>query len=316
MAIIFSLSKKDDSKGRNEILIRYKSGNYAARTKSGIYTAPEWYDFVIGNSSDSIYKGKRVITDEMKELQSYHEKQKTRLSEINIIISDALKNTNIDRNNSDWLKDCIDKFYLRGKYTPIIKEAPQQTLLKYVEHFIKEIQSRKDTKTGLPLTKNTIKQYFVFEKHLRDFAKHERKKDYNFSEIDQHFYDRYVSFLQEKQFAQNTVGKNVKVLKTILHEATIQGNNANPYYNSFRVFKEDTDTVYLNESELQQLKDTDFSKTPYIDHTRDRFLLLAWTGCRFSDLGKLSQTDIKGDFITFRQQKTNNKVTIVKLTIK
>ena len=79
MAIIFSLSQKADNTGRNEILIRYKSGKFAARAKSGIYTSPEWYDFVIGNNADSIYKGKRVITDIMKESQSYHEKQKTRL---------------------------------------------------------------------------------------------------------------------------------------------------------------------------------------------------------------------------------------------
>ena len=39
-------------------------------------------------------------------------------------------------------------------------------------------------------------------------------------------------------------------------------------------------------------------------------MLLAWTGCRFSDLEKIGKTDIKDGFITFRQQKTNAKVTI------
>jgi integrase len=43
---------------------------------------------------------------------------------------------------------------------------------------------------------------------------------------------------------------------------------------------------------------------------RDWFLLLAWTGCRFSDLEKVVKTDIKDGFITFRQQKTKHKVTI------
>jgi len=307
MAIIFSLSTKSDIAGCNEILIRYKSGKFAARAKSGIYTQPEWYNFVIGNNPETVFKGKRIITNDMQKIQAYHEKQKTKLSEIYTLINEDVKIS--DRSNSDWLKDSIDKYYQCGKYTPKVKEA-KKTLFQFVESFIKEIQSRKDKETGLPITKNTIKQYFVFEKHLSDFAKQEREKDYDFSEIDQSFYDRYVSFLQKKQFAQNTVGKNIKVLKTILNEATIQGNNTNPYYNSFRVFREDTDTVYLNESELQQLKDTDFSKTPYLDHARDWFLLLAWTGCRFSDLGKVAQTDIKDGFITFRQQKTNNKVTI------
>jgi integrase len=78
----------------------------------------------------------------------------------------------------------------------------------------------------------------------------------------------------------------------------------------FYVFSEESDTIYLNEDELQKLKDTDLSESPFLDRVRDWFLLLAWTGCRFSDLEKVTKTDIKNNFITFRQQKTNNKVTI------
>ena len=217
----------------------------------------------------------------------------------------------VDKNilTSEWLESEIDKKIYPEKYAPKIKETIN-TLFQYIEYFIKEIQNRKDKETGLPLTKNTIKQYIIFEKHLRDFAKYERRKDYDFNDIDESFYDRYVSFLQRKQFAQNTVGKNIKVLKTILNEATTRGYNTKHYYSGFRVFREDTDTVYLNESELQLIKDTDFSNTTYLDHVRDLFLLLAWTGCRFSDLGKIAKTDIRDGFITFRQQKTNNKVTI------
>ena len=74
--------------------------------------------------------------------------------------------------------------------------------------------------------------------------------------------------------------------------------------------QEAIDTIYLNESELQQLKDTDLSKKPYLDRVRDWFLLLAWTGCRFSDLGKITKADINDEYITFRQQKTNNRVKI------
>jgi integrase len=66
----------------------------------------------------------------------------------------------------------------------------------------------------------------------------------------------------------------------------------------------------LDENELKQLKDTDLSKIPHLDRVRDWFLLLAWTGSRFSDLEKVTKADIKDGFITFRQQKTNNKVTI------
>lgn len=310
MALIFSLSQKADSIGRNEILIRYKSGKFAARAKSSIYTNPEWYDFVIGNSADTIYKGKRTITESMKESQSYHEKQKTRLSEISTIISDALKNSNLDRNSSDWLVDCIDRYYQRGKYIPIVEEAKITTLFQFVDKFIATAHTRKDKNTGRVLVHNNIQQYRATEKHLKAFAQSIGKTDFDFSEIDSNFYDKFVSYLQGLEFTQNSVGKHIKVLKTILNEATVQNINTSSSYNQFHVFTEETDTIYLNEKELQQLKDVDLSKTPYLDRVRDWFLLLAWTGCRFSDLSKIAKTDIKDGFITFRQQKTNNKVTI------
>ena len=76
------------------------------------------------------------------------------------------------------------------------------------------------------------------------------------------------------------------------------------------VFKEDVDNVYLNETELQQLKDFDFSAVPHLDRVRDWFLLLAWTGSRYSDLEKISKANIKNGMITYRQKKTNTAVTI------
>ena len=132
-----------------------------------------------------------------------------------------------------------------------------------------------------------------------------------FDEINQKFYDKFVAFLQAKNFTQNSVGKHIRVFKLMMNEAQAKGVCSIPSLQSvFYGFIEDIDTIYLNETELQQLKDTDFSKTPHLDRVRDWFLLLAWSGCRFSDLSKVAKTDIKDGFITFRQQKTNNKVTI------
>jgi len=176
--------------------------------------------------------------------------------------------------------------------------------------FIEEAPNRKDKNTGRLLTSNNIQQYKACEKHLKDFAISMKRKDFEFSDINQAFYDNFVAFLQEKQFTQNSVGKQIKVIKTMLNEATQQGHNTNTNYSNFHVFTEDIDNIYLNEDELQQLKDTDLSKIPHLDRVRDWFLLLAWTGCRFSDLEKVRPTDIKDEFITFRQQKTNTKVVI------
>lgn len=231
---------------------------------------------------------------------------------------------------SEWLDSVIDKALYPDKYKSLIEI---NTLFKFTKMFIEEAPTRKDKNTGRMLTYNNIQQYRATDKHLKIFAERIKKKDFKFDEIDQLFYDSFVAYLQKEiqainekgeldfddfgkpimikeSFTANSVGKHIRVLKLMLNEATIQGYNTSTYYNSFHVFTEDTDTIYLNESELQQLKNKEFSDTPYLDRVRDWFLLLAWTGCRFSDLGKVGKTDIKDGFISFRQQKTNTKVTI------
>ena len=326
MAITFSLSAKADSKGRSEILIRYKSGVYSARAKSGVYSAPDWFDYVKGDNSETPHKGKRVVTDAMQDIHAYHSEQKIKLSEINTAISDTLKNTDTDRTNSKWLLDCIDMYFERGEFAPKVDESKPSTLFQFVAEFINTAPTRKDKKTGRLLSHRSIQKYHSTEKHLKEFAKRLRKKDFQFSDIDQDFYDKFVSYLQTHEitvikdgkpevvtehFTGNTVGKHVQILKLMLNEAQAKGICTIPNLQKmFYVFKENADTVYLDETELQQLKDTDLSKTPHLDKVRDWFLLLAWTGCRFSDLSKITKKDLKGDFISFRQQKTNKKVTI------
>jgi len=224
----------------------------------------------------------------------------------------------------------IDKRLYPEKYKP---KVVIDSLFKFIEKFIEEAPHRKDKKTGRNLTYNNIQQYRATEKHLKAFAENIAKNDFKFEEIDQTFYDVFVAYLQKEipdvdsngkpklnengepillkeSFTANSVGKHIRILKLMLNEANVQGYNTSTYYNTFHVFTEETDTIYLNESELQLLKDKDFSKSPYLDRVRDWFLLLAWTGCRFSDLEKVGKTDIQDGFISFRQQKTNTKVTI------
>ena len=90
--------------------------------------------------------------------------------------------------------------------------------------------------------------------------------------------------------------------------ADVKGLNID--VSEFYVLKEDVDNVYLNEDELRKLQDLDLSERPFLDRVRDWFLLLAWTGSRFSDIEKIDPANIKNNMITYRQQKTNKKVVI------
>ena len=308
MATIYlTLSARSDTNPQKEIRIRFKHGKIDQQAKTNIFIPIEYWD---DNAQQITIPNFRVKNDERKELVKNLTDQSERLNTITSTIQSTFNKTDKNGIAHDWLRLIIDKINFPEKYVPKMEEQENMMLLQFIGKFIKDAPNRKDKNTGRPLTYNNIQQYKATEKHLNDFTKDARKKDFEFTEIDQVFYDKFVAFLQEKSFTQNSVGKHIKVLKLVLREAATQGYSINPCYNYFRVFTEETDSIYLDELELRQLKDADFSKSSHLDHVRDWFLLLAWTGCRFSDLDKIRKTDINDGFITFRQQKTNAKVVI------
>jgi len=239
-----------------------------------------------------------------------------------------------DNLTSDWLEEAIDKKLnpLKYKLEEPEREKPLK-VIQFIDNFVSNAHLRKDKQTGRFLSPNTKKQYVTTANHLKKFAEINKKEDFEFFDLNQKFYSNFVEFLQKeipavdengnplfyedktpkllkKSFTQNSVGKYIRALKVMLNEATRAGINSDSAYNKFHVFNEDVDNIYLDENELTILKDANLKNIPYLDRTRDWFLLLAWTGCRFSDLEKIARTDIKDGFITFRQQKTNTKVTI------
>jgi len=308
MATIYlSLSTKANVDNRQEVLIRFSHGRINQRVKTNIFIPAEYWD---NKAQEIIIPNFRLMNDEKKELKQYLTNKSEKLNTLTSTIQTLFNETDKTDIEPNWLKLIADKLNFPEKYVPKEETPDITTVLQFIDKFISEAPNRKDKSTGRPLTYNSIRRYKATVKHLKDFVKLQKRKDFDFEDVNQEFYDKFVSFLQEKSFTQNSVGKHIQVLKLILNEATIQGYNKNAYYKNFHVFIEDVDTIYLNENELQQLKDTDFSKVPHLDRVRDWFLLLAWTGSRFSDLEKISNTDIKDGFITFRQQKTNTKVVI------
>jgi len=234
---------------------------------------------------------------------------------------------------SSWLEEAIDKSLHPEKYHIEVPKAQPVKVIEFLEQFVSTAHLRKDPLTGRLLSPNTKKQYVTTTNHMKEFAKLNNREDFLFEEINQKFYDNFVTYLQNEiplldengepvlnedgtvklkkvRFTQNSVGKYIRALKVMLNEAAKEGVNNCSYFNNFHVFNEEVDNIYLDEDELLKIKEVDLSGSPSLDKVRDWFLLLAWTGCRFSDLEKISKTDIKDGFITFRQQKTNTKVTI------
>lgn len=195
-----------------------------------------------------------------------------------------------------------------------IKESPV-TLKKYFDIYINGIPNKLNSKGHklsklMPVKYNTIKNLF------NDFCEYEGR-DYDFQDMNETFYRRFSSYLiNEKNYATNTFARTIKFLKTVLNEASKPNENGKRH-NEFTEFKsfvtginEESDSIYLTESELQELYKLDLSERPGLDKVRDLFLIGCETGLRFSDYTTISPNDIKGDRLRVSEQKTMGKVVI------
>lgn len=306
---------RTSTKAKDFVNVRFRltdGRNVQLFHKSDLKVRPDDFD-----SKKETIKAKILFNDKArKEFNKAITDRKNLINDIYLTATDKSTLT------SEWLETEIDKVLHPDKY--IIPEADQvpETVLQYIRYFVENADKRKDKKTSRSLSPNTHKQYITTEKHLTDFAKHQHRKDYLFSEINEKFYTDFVDYLTNKEYTVktkrgeevneihrytlNSVGKYIRALRVMIASAKHPEADTSAFY----VFNEDVDNVYLNETELQQLKDCDFSTVPHLDRVRDWFLLLAWTGSRFSDLEKIDKANIRNGMITYRQQKTNTSVTI------
>ena len=76
--------------------------------------------------------------------------------------------------------------------------------------------TRLSAKSGKPCSKNTVKAYATTLNNLNEFNS-SRQMKMDFDSINLAWYNNYLEFLiKEKTFTTNTVGKHIKILKTVL----------------------------------------------------------------------------------------------------
>jgi len=185
-------------------------------------------------------------------------------------------------------------------------------MLNYIDNFIKnDAPLKRNKKTRLKLAPNMLQQYKATHNLLVNYFTSNNKEDLLFNQIDIQFYDAFVSYLQAepRSFYLNTVGKHIRILKTILNTAPTELKVLSSHQD-FYVFSEETDNIFFDEKEIKKLWDFNFSEKSNHERVRDWFILLAWTGCRYSDLDKIVKTKKGAEFINYTQQKTKTKVII------
>jgi integrase len=189
-------------------------------------------------------------------------------------------------------------------------EKPKYTLFQFIDKFIIEAKQRQNEHTGAKISVNTIKMYNQCKRLLKEFNDTRYRIDFNKLSLD--FFLDFKEFLNNNQYATNTIAKHIITLKTFLNDANERGyyNNLAHKSKRFRAIQVQSRTIYLTENELDEIYKLDLSKKPKLDRARDLFLVGCYTGLRFSDFTNIQPENIQGGFIEITTQKTGETVVI------
>lgn len=137
----------------------------------------------------------------------------------------------------------------------------------------------------------------------------------DFDNIDLDFYHDYVEFItKQMNLSPNAIGKDIQIIKLVLREAFERNATDKRAFESkrFRVVREQPDTIYLTEEELQEISKVDLENNQRLEIVRDLFLIGCYTGMRYSDYTNISKDQIDDDFnkMRYRQCKTGQLVVL------
>ncbi|HEY1062732.1 MAG TPA: site-specific integrase [Daejeonella sp.] len=191
----------------------------------------------------------------------------------------------------------------------------QLDLIEFTDAFIKGAEQKKTlTVNGKPYAENTLKIYRTLKRNLTQFKTEPiyKKVDLKLNVIGLEFFENFKDYMIDKlDYSKNTVAKHLRVLKVLLAEAKETGLIDTEFKGKrYQAPTEETESIYLNENEIQDLLDLDLTKEPSLDRIRDLFLVGCWTGLRFSDFHDISPANIKGEDIEIKTQKTGVRVVV------
>lgn len=141
-----------------------------------------------------------------------------------------------------------------------------------------------------------------------------------FEDITKDFLLRYIKFLREiKKNGDNTIQKNISVIKTIYNDAiddeVFKSNLPNP----FRKLHLPTHESYrdrLSFNDIEMIEKLELVEGSVHYHARNLFLLQYYTyGCRITDMLMMKFENIKGEHFAYKTSK-NNKIITALITSK
>ena len=194
---------------------------------------------------------------------------------------------------------------------------PSKLVLEEFRRHNKEI----DLLIDIDISKSTAKRYWTCYNHVKEFINDVcKEEDYRFRDIDYDFIKKLEVFLKTvRKCNHNSSLKYINNFKKIIRIALAnQWMDRDPFYN-FKVQFDPVEREYLTAEEIENLytKELHFDRLKVV---RDMFVFSCYTGLAYSDVEKLSKSDITigidgKQWINIKRTKTNTRSSIPLLPI-
>lgn len=164
----------------------------------------------------------------------------------------------------------------------LIGKTKQTSFIDFLNSYYNDIQN------GFTDHKpNTAKSYKSLITRINQFKDEKKLKDISFNDIDLEFYDNFRNFLLGGVgCGLPGFGKHIKVIKTVMRIAEDKELHSNEIYkhHRFKVHQsKPSNKIYLNEDEIEAIKNVNLESDVWLEKERDRFLVSYYFLMRFED---------------------------------
>lgn len=237
----------------------------------------------------------------IKDLRRRH-----RLTEENVIA--AIDNIVL----ADQRAALIEKEKQREQVVRTIKHNFKNSLEYYVNSAVQGTRRHSFGKSFAHYSLNVLKQF------KRIMFGYLDKHPFDWKDIDEPLIDRFIAYLEDYGYSKNTIQRYIRAFHAFVVYAENQGWHTNTRAKAFIKYAtprddEMKDRIYLTKEEIQALYD--MKLTGFDEEVRDIFLIGCYTGLRYSDLCRITESCIGETangtpVIRIIQKKTKDQVII------
>lgn len=337
--LICQLGKIATEEGKLELLIRFRVNHKMYCSKTGIFMESSQWDPHSGMMRDvrlQKYADENTVNRKLQERRFINKVNHMIMELKDTARHEYYKRLNQGELDAKWLQDVVSNYmYPKGDAgSDIIEEEEEQTtnysildiIDEFIEHHtpselsdvrkknyrvIQRMLGRYSLYANDPLELNSITADTIADFHrfilIENSLLKKTKKGVSPKRQFKRLYDQFPEErLSIEQRAENTATDYLKKVRAIIRWAKdVKGYTSNNPFNKYKLAAEKYGKpYYLTKEQRDTLYHFDLSVHPQLAIQRDIFIFQCLTGCRVSDLMRLTKNNIVSGNLEYYPQKT------------